>query len=118
MRARRGGTRAKRAHTHTHTHSLAGPGPPPQARGEGGKSRLVQNPRQSPPQTEGEGGKRPRQCGTRAKRALCAHTHTQQAQAPPQAMSRRAQARRGAAQRWYRRAWRAVNAHGAHSSSL
>jgi hypothetical protein len=107
---------ARKTRTHTHT-QLSRPRSPPQAKG-GEKSRLVQNPRQSPPQTEGEGGKRPRQCGTRAKRALCAHTHTQQAQAPPQAMSRRAQARRGAAQRWYRRAWRAVNAHGAHSSSL
>ncbi len=74
MRARRGGTRAKRtlsAHT-----QLSRPRSPPQAKGGGEKSRLVQNPRQSPPQTEGEGGKRPRQCGTRAKRALCAHTHS------------------------------------------
>jgi hypothetical protein len=69
MRARRCGTRAKRALS-AHT-QLSRPRSPPQARG--GKSRLVQNPRQSP-QAEGEGGKRPRGCGTRAKRALCAHT--------------------------------------------
>jgi hypothetical protein len=72
---------ARKTRTHTHT-QLSRPRSPPQAKG-GEKSRLVQNPRQSPPQTEGEGGKRPKQCGTRAKRALCAHTHTQQAQAPP-----------------------------------
>ena len=71
---------ARKTRTHTHTASQVQVPPP----GRGGEmSRLVQNPRQSPPQTEGEGGKRPKQCGTRAKRALCAHTHTQQAQAPP-----------------------------------
>jgi len=60
----------------------ARPPPPP---GEGGGEVSLGQKSQTipPPQTEGEGGKRPKQCGTRAKRALCAHTHTQQAQAPP-----------------------------------
>ena len=70
-----------------------------------------------PPRQKERGVSAPGNVG-RAQNALYAHTHTAGPGPPPQAMSRRAQARRGAAQRWYRRAWRAVNAHGAHSSSL
>jgi hypothetical protein len=72
MRARRGGTRAKRAHTHTH--SLAGPGPPPRQRG--GKSLdLCKIPDNPPPRQKERGVSAPGNVG-RAQNALYAHTHT------------------------------------------
>jgi len=82
---------ARKTRTHTHTHSLAGPGPPPQAKGGGGSLDLCKIPDNPPPQTEGEGGKRPRQCGTRAKRALCAHTHSRPRPPPRQCLDARRQ---------------------------
>jgi hypothetical protein len=79
MRARRGGTRAKRAHTHTH--SLAGPGPPPRQRG--GKSLdLCKIPDNPPPRQKERGVSAPSNVG-RAQNALYAHTHTHSRPRPP-----------------------------------
>ena len=79
MRARRGGTRAKRAHTHT---QLSRPRSPPPGKGGGKSLDLCKIPDNPPPRQKERGVSAPSNVG-RAQNALYAHTHTQQAQAPP-----------------------------------
>ena len=78
MRARRGGTRAKRAHTHT---QLSRPRSPPQARG-GESLDLCKIPDNPPPRQKERGVSAPGNVG-RAQNALYAHTHTHSRPRPP-----------------------------------